>query len=128
MILSLGVSTIGPLQGRGPGNSAIVTADILKTLKMKFNAGQCYSVIAQNAAGMLLESMVVVGRVDWDGWIGCVVDVVCMPSPVVLTLSPALSRRLFLPAQVAQGALLGALVRPAQDHVRLFVQRPSFKT
>ena len=90
---------------------------ILKTVKMKFNAGQCYSVIAQNDVGMLLESMGMVGRVDWDGWIGCVVDVVCMLSPVVLTLSPVLSRCLFLPAQVAQGALLRALLHPAQNYV-----------
>ncbi|KAL7283350.1 hypothetical protein ACG7TL_002779 [Trametes sanguinea] len=58
------------------GKSAIVTADILKTLKMKFNPGQYSSIAERNAVGTLLRSFVAEKEVEMAGWGLGVMDVV----------------------------------------------------
>ena len=74
----------------GPAKSAIVTADILKTLKMKFNAGQCQFIADWDAASVLERRIGVVGMAESAGWNGCPVDVVCSVTLSMLTYPPRL--------------------------------------
>ena len=62
-----------------------------------------------------------VGTADQAGWNGSILDVVCTVSSIMLT---SLCRRLLLPPQVAQGALLRALFHPSQDHVLFACEGP----